>query len=284
MIGNTETMEHFIFILMITGMSASLSTNITGGIKPVGHTVRECDKEGLMCQDCSTLVYCQNKDFDFVPITVSQCSVDMPCDETKKACTVGGACRYKEFVCPYNLPKPQMLPDPYSCRQYWWCNDGILTPRECGIPSSYNPISTECDLLMQDSQYCLQGPIPPCQYNGQNLNMKGTPFNYECVETLPLGGYPIIYPYLRMDPNKPTETTKPINPTGSPTTTKIPDPSYVCKYDGFFPYPPDCTKFYKCVRNPDGTFTQTWLQCRNGSYFDKKERKCVSGKCPNARH
>ncbi|KAG8225746.1 hypothetical protein J437_LFUL016106 [Ladona fulva] len=281
MIGNTETMEHFIFILMITGMSASLSTNITGGIKPVGQTVRECDKEGLMCQDCSTLVYCQNRDFDFVPITVSQCSVDMPCDETKKACTVGGACRYKEFVCPYNLPKDQYLPDPYSCRQYWWCNGGI--PKACGIPSSYNPISAECDILMQNNQLCLQGPLPPCQFNGQMLNMKGTPFNYECVEVLPQEGkYPIIYPYLQLgstNPTNPTDSPNPINPTGSPTTTTIPDPSYDCQSAGYFPYPPDCTRYYKCVRNSDGKLEQTWLQCRMGSYFDKNTRKCVRGKC-----
>ncbi|KAG8225747.1 hypothetical protein J437_LFUL016105 [Ladona fulva] len=201
-------MEPFIFILMITGISASLSTNITGGIKQVDPITRLCDREGLMCQDCSTLVYCKKDGFNFIPVKVSDCGTDVPCDETKNACTIGGACRYKEFECPYNLPKPQTLPDPYSCRQYWLCDGNVKQSAECPFPSSYNPVTAECDILMQNSDYCLKGPIPPCENNGQMLKMMGTNFNYECVETLPQGRYPIIYPYLKLNPTYDSEISE----------------------------------------------------------------------------
>lgn len=55
------------------------------------------------------------------------------------------------------------------------------------------------------------------------------------------------------------------------------DKEFSCKNlkDGKYEYPDDCYKYYLCY---DGERYEG--KCKEGSYFDKKERTCKTGTCP----
>ena len=106
----------------------------------------------------------------------------------------------------------------------------------------------------------------------------GKPFImiHSIVDTMNGGSTPII-------PTIPpiTPTTKPTTSSG-PTTTADPfrttpslQPDPICKDSGLMPDPNDCSIYYDCLKNADGSWTMFKYHCADGTVFSPDLHICT---------
>lgn len=69
-----------------------------------------------------------------------------------------------------------------------------------------------------------------------------------------------------------TETTTPSGSSSS--TTSTPSSNDTCTRAGYTPNSQDCTKFYNCVANQDGTLTKYDFDCAPGTAWDDELQTC----------
>lgn len=92
----------------------------------------------------------------------------------------------------------------------------------------------------------------------------------------------VINQYIRdMSPNTtypppppPPTTTPYTGPTTTPRTNPTPAPTDICKKEGFVADPNDCTTFYECVANPNGSWSMYEFHCGPGTVFDPAIDSC----------
>ncbi|XP_034126734.1 serine-rich adhesin for platelets isoform X2 [Drosophila guanche] len=74
--------------------------------------------------------------------------------------------------------------------------------------------------------------------------------------------------------SRPTSQPSSSSSTARPTPTSSPNTDGQCRAEGFMADPNNCSKFYRCVSNGKGGFTQIPFQCGAGTVWDQDLQTC----------
>ncbi|XP_046391381.1 uncharacterized protein LOC124159544 [Ischnura elegans] len=187
--------------------------------------VRTCMKEGLMCETCTTAVFClpdpENEgQFKIDADSATECKGEFSCDELAGGCVVNGVCRFNaNFHCPRtdNMIK---YPDPYNCKNFYSCPGRNPVPETCPDDKVFDPKTGNCSDISGD--LCKDYPVPLCKEKCKSDVIAGTNYSYECLLGFTADGIEILYPMFQSDESATTTTAiattqKPVHPS-----TKMP--------------------------------------------------------------
>lgn len=160
--------------------------------------IRKCDRQGLLCKDCETLVRCiaDGAGFGRYPVAICNKSAGEYCNKDYQCSTAPNpACANEDYRLYCN--DIGMFPDPFNCKKFFMCPyigyHGIAF--RCGNDYAYNMVTTFCDIKLRHCSNSVL-PVPFCQRTGQMGALANKSLWYICVF---VNG--VITPQLHVCPN-----------------------------------------------------------------------------------
>ncbi|KAG8188925.1 hypothetical protein JTE90_014977 [Oedothorax gibbosus] len=167
------------------------------------------------------------------------------------------------------------------------CNQGTTTPQTQGTTQAEESVtdSSRRDCTEQGFFRCPDdcNKFYRCVENEEGGGLKR--YNFTCPEGLIFdeNNKRCDFPseQLTCDTESSTtssssDATTPASGTTSPETseTSSTGSSSECTEEGYFRDPNDCSKYYRCLDEGDGTFTREDFSCAEGEVFDEEMRYC----------
>lgn len=171
---------------------------------------KNCSTPGHMCKNCTTRVNCVlNSNGALIETGHHTCLDEETCKTTECVEGRNPPCEdvgKLKFVCL----DIGMFPDQFNCQRLHMCAPGtdgnlINFTIECGGKFVYNPLTTYCDIPLQNDGSCYpagrqpEWPAPACEDEGQlGAIVDNKSIYYTCEKYEKTG---ILYPFLRVCAN-----------------------------------------------------------------------------------